>query len=187
VAAAPRERSAQGQQRTRSAMNARPAPLVCLLAAVAENGVIGRDNRLPWHLPDDLKRFKSLTLGKPILMGRKTFESIGKPLSGRTNLVLTRSPEWSQPGALGVHSLAEALERSGDAAELIVVGGAEVFRLALARARRIYLTRVHARVEGDTGFPDLDDRQWRESAREEHPADERHAYAMSFRVLERIV
>jgi dihydrofolate reductase len=160
-------------------------PVVSLLAAVADNGVIGRENRLPWHLPDDLKRFKSLTMGKPILMGRKTFESIGKALPGRTNLVLTRSQEWARPGAIVVHSVDQALERAGAATELIVVGGAEIYRLALPYAKRIYLTRVHSAVEGDTVFPPLAEREWRESEREEHPADDRHAFAMTFRVLQR--
>ena len=160
-------------------------PLVSLLAAVADNGVIGRDNRLPWHLPDDLKRFKALTLGKPILMGRKTFESIGRALPGRTNLVLTRTSGWSSPGTIGVHSLEEALARSDAAGELVVVGGSEIYRLALPCARRIYLTHVHAAVHGDTVFPVVAENEWRESLREEHPADERHPFAMSFCVLER--
>jgi dihydrofolate reductase len=160
-------------------------PTVSLLAAVADNGVIGRDNRLPWHLPDDLKRFKSLTMGKPILMGRKTFEAIGRPLPGRTNLVLTRSREWSSPGIVVVHSVAEALERAADAAELFVVGGAEIYRLALPYAQRIYLTRVHAAVAGDTVFPVVAEKEWHESEREEHPPDARHAFAMSFCVLQR--
>jgi dihydrofolate reductase len=166
-------------------VSAGSGPILSLLAAVAENGVIGRDHRLPWHLPDDLKRFKSLTMGKPILMGRRTFESIGRPLPGRTNLVLTRSRGWSSPGSVVVHSLDEAIARVGDAAELMVVGGAEVYRLALPRARRVHLTRVHSHVEGDALFPPLDGREWRETQREEHSADERHAYAMSFCVLER--
>ena len=168
-------------------MSARRAPLVSLLVAVAQNGVIGRGNRLPWHLPEDLKRFKSLTLGKPILMGRRTFESIGKPLPGRTNLVLTRSREWKRPGAIVVHSLDEAVARAGEADELVVIGGAEIYELALPRAGRLYLTRVHADIEGDTVLPPFDGREWRESAREEHPADERHAHAMSFSVLERVI
>ena len=167
-------------------MSARAGPLVSIFVAVAENGVIGRDGRLPWHLPDDLKRFKWLTMGKPMLMGRKTFESIGKPLPGRTSLVLTRSRAWSSAGAVVIHSLDEALERAGDAAELAVIGGADVYRLALPRARRLYITRVHAAVAGDAVFAPLDEREWRESERHEHPADERHAYAMSFCVLERV-
>jgi dihydrofolate reductase len=166
-------------------MSAGSRPIVSLLAAVAANGVIGRDNRLPWNLPDDLKRFKSLTVGKPILMGRKTFESIGKALPGRTNLVLTRSREWSSPGAVVVHSLDEALERAGDAADLVVVGGAEIYRVALPIAQQVYLTRVHAAVEGQTVFPTLKEEEWREVQREEHPADDRHAFAMSFCVLQR--
>ncbi len=167
--------------------------LISLIVAVAENGVIGRDNGMPWHLPDDLKRFKSLTMGKPMLMGRKTFEAIGKPLPGRTSLVLTRSHDWSAPGAVVVHSLDEAVVRAygvpvaqpGGVPELVCVGGAEVYRLALPRAYRIYLTQVLASVDGDTIFPRLDERAWRETHRELHPADARHAYAMAFRVLER--
>ena len=161
-------------------------PLVSLLAAVADNGVIGRDNGLPWHLPDDLKHFKALTLGKPILMGRRTFSSIGKPLAGRTNLVLTRAEEWRHPGVTAVHSIEAALEIAGDAPELVVIGGAEVYRLALPFARRIYLTRVHARVSGDTYLPELDPGAWREVQRQSHPIDERHAYPMTFVTLERL-
>ena len=161
---------------------------ITLLVAVAENGVIGRAGQLPWHLPADLKRFKSLTMGKPMLMGRRTFESIGRPLPGRTSLVLTHSARWAAPpGAILVHSVDEALAeaRNRGAAELAVIGGAEVFRLALPLARRIDLTRVHAQVSGDVYFPPLDPREWRETERLEHPADAQHAYAMTFSVLER--
>lgn len=163
-------------------------PLIALIVAVAENGVIGRAGQLPWHLPDDLKRFKALTMGKPMLMGRRTFASIGRPLPGRTSLVLTRSADWlPPPGALAVHTLEEALAeaRRLDAGELAVIGGAEVFRLALPLARRIDLTRVHAELSGDVYFPPLDPREWRETERIEHPADARHAHAMTFSVLER--
>jgi dihydrofolate reductase len=160
-------------------------PLVSLLVAAAENGVIGRDNTLPWHLSDDLRRFKALTLGKPMLMGRKTFESIGKPLPGRTSLVLSRSQDWARPGATVVHSLEQALERAGTAPELVVIGGAEVYRLALERAQRIYLTRVHEDVAGDTFFPPIDQSAWRETERQFHAPDSRHAHAFSFIVLER--
>ncbi|MGH8259422.1 MAG: dihydrofolate reductase [Steroidobacteraceae bacterium] len=160
---------------------------ISLIVAVAENDVIGRAGGLPWHLSDDLKRFKALTMGKPMLMGRKTFESIGRPLPGRTSLVLTRTAGWAAPaGAIVVTSMPEAIERTRDAPELAVIGGAEVFRLALPHARRIDLTRVHARVDGDTFFPPLDPREWRECSREEHPADERNAYATTFSVLERV-
>lgn len=169
-------------------------PVVSLIVAVAENGVIGRGGELPWHLPDDLKRFKALTMGKPMLMGRRTFESIGRPLPGRTSLVLTRSADWAEPpGVIKVQSLDEAIERTLAIAgsprgvpELTVIGGAEVFRLALPLARRIDLTRVHAEVSGDVFFPPLDPREWRETQRVEHPADARHAHAMTFSVLERV-
>ncbi len=165
-------------------------PRVTLIVAVAENGVIGHAGQLPWHLPDDLKRFKALTMGKPMLMGRRTFESIGRPLPGRTSLVLTHSTDWpAPPGVVVVHSVEEALvevRRSG-AAELAVIGGANVFLLTLPIARRIDLTRVHAEVSGDVYFPPLDPLEWRETQRTEHPADVRHAYAMTFSVLERRV
>jgi len=160
-------------------------PRIALLAAVADNGVIGRGNALPWRLPDDLKRFKALTLGKPVLMGRKTFESIGKPLPERVNLVLTRMRDWHGAGVHAVGTLDEAVARAGMAPELVVIGGAELYRLALPRARRIYLTRVHAEVPGDTSFPSIDAAQWREIESQWHAADERHAYAMTFITLER--
>jgi dihydrofolate reductase len=169
-------------------MSSNRDPTIALIVAVAENGVIGRAGQLPWHLPDDLKRFKALTMGKPMLMGRRTFESIGRPLPGRTSLILTHSANWvPPPGALAVHSIDAALAevQQRDARELAVIGGAEVFRLALPLARRIDLTEVHAEVEGDVYFPQLDPREWRETERVDHPADERHVYAMTFSVLER--
>ncbi|HTV79654.1 MAG TPA: dihydrofolate reductase [Steroidobacteraceae bacterium] len=158
---------------------------ISLLVAATENGVIGRDNGMPWHLPDDLKHFKALTLGKPVLMGRRTFESIGRPLPGRTNLVLTRDEHWGVPGATAVRDLQAALQAAGAATELVVAGGAQVYSLTLPRASRIYLTRIHAHIEGDTRFPALDPAHWRETSRELHPSDGRHAHAMSFITLER--
>ncbi len=160
------------------------APALALLVAASENDVIGRGGALPWHLPDDLKHFKALTLGKPMLMGRRTFESIGRPLPGRTSLVLTRSHGWASPGVQVVHSLDEALDACRGAFELAVIGGAEVFALCAPHAVRLYLTRVHAQLAGDTFLPPLG-AGWRESGRREHPADERHAYAMTFLTLER--
>lgn len=161
------------------------APTVSLIVAMAQNGVIGRGNALPWRLPEDLRRFKAATMGKPILMGRKTFESIGRPLPGRVNLVLTRDAAWSAPGALVVHSLEQALVRAGAAPELMVIGGAEIYRLVLPFARRIYLTHVHADVAGDTYFPAFDPAQWVDVACEARPADEHNAHAVSFLMLER--
>jgi dihydrofolate reductase len=153
--------------------------------AVADSGVIGRDNGLPWHLPDDLKRFKSLTLGKPIIMGRRTFDSIGRPLPGRQNIVMTRDTSYRHDGVTAVHDVDAAVRAAGDAAEIMVIGGAELFRLFLPRAGRVHLTRVHADVAGDVLWPALDQRQWQVVQRESHAADERHAYAMTFEVWEK--
>ena len=160
-------------------------PRISLLVAATENGVIGRDKGMPWHLPDDLKHFKALTLAKPVLMGRKTFDGIGRPLPGRTNLVLTRTPGWSAPGVTVVADLDAAIRAAGSAPELVVAGGAQVYALALPRATRIHLTRIHAVIASDTWLPEIADSEWRETARELHPVDARHPYAMSFVTLER--
>jgi len=160
-------------------------PFVSLIVAMAQNGVIGRDNALPWRLPEDLRRFKASTLGKPILMGRKTFESIGRALPGRSNFVLTRDRGWSAPGVAVVHSVEEALAQAAGAAELVAIGGAEIYRLVLPFARRIYLTHVHADVPGDTYFPEFDATQWADVECSMQPADERHAYPVTFVTLER--
>lgn len=163
-------------------MNAR---VITLIVAVADSGVIGRDNSLPWHLPEDLKRFKRLTLGKPIVMGRKTFESIGKPLPGRQNIVATRDPNYQREGVTVVHGVEEAVKAAGDAPEIMVIGGSDLFRLFLPRAGRIHLTRVHGNIAGDVLWPALDGREWAVVGREEYPADDRHAYAMTFEVWQR--
>ena len=170
---------------TQSPSEGRAHPSISLVVAVADNGVIGRDNALPWRLPEDLRRFKAITMGKPILMGRRTFDSIGRPLPGRTNLVLTRDRSWRADGVIPVGSIDEALERAAGAPELLVIGGAEVFRLVMPLAVRIHLTQVHASVPGDVEFPALDPAEWREVERSDHPADGRHAYAMTFVTLER--
>ena len=159
--------------------------MISIIVAISENGVIGSDNRLPWHLPDDLKRFKALSLGKPIVMGRRTFESIGRPLPGRTNIVVSRQPGLEIEGTVVARSLDAALAAAGTAPEIVVIGGAEIFRQVLARTDVIHLTRVHARVAGDVVFPELEPGQWRESAVEQHPADARHQYAFTFVTLQR--
>ena len=159
--------------------------IVTLIVAVADTGVIGRDNTLPWHLPEDLKRFKRLTMGKPIVMGRKTFESIGKPLPGRQNIVVTRDANYRRDGITVVHDAAGALRAAGDVPEIMVIGGAELFRSLLPRAARIHLTRVHGNIEGDVVWPELDSREWQVVGREEYAADERHAFPMTFEVIER--
>jgi len=160
-------------------------PQLALVVAMARNGVIGRGNGLPWHLPDDLKHFKALTMGKPILMGRTTYETIGRALPGRDNLVLTHKRGWQASGVSAVHSLSEALERAAQASELMVIGGAEVYRLTLPLAQSIYLTEVQADVEGDTFFPALQRSEWRELQSSTHPADARHAFGMRFVTLVR--
>jgi dihydrofolate reductase len=161
---------------------------ITLITAVAMNGVIGADGRMPWRLPADRARFNRLTGTKPILMGRRTWEYIGKALPGRLNLVLTRDPAWRGHGAMRVGSLDEALRVSSgiEAKELMVIGGAEVFREALPKAVRIHLTRVHTEAPGDARFPDLEPGEWIETEREERPADEQHAWAMTFVTLERV-
>lgn len=141
--------------------------LFCIVAA-ARNGVIGADNRLPWHLPADLRRFKALTMGKAMVMGRKTFESLPGLLPGRRHIVLTRRAGWSAEGAETAHDLDAALALAGSG-EVAVIGGAEIFALALPRARRLELTEVHADIAGDTFMPPLGP-GWRETGREEHEA-----------------
>ena len=153
-----------------------------LIAALDRNRGIGRGNALPWHLPDDLKHFKALTVGKPVLMGRKTAESLGRALPGRTNLVLTRRGEVPFEGMRAVASLDEALAVAGDeaAAELCVIGGGEIYRLLIGQADTLYLTWVEAEVPADTHFPEVDPAVWQESGSELHAADARHPYAFRF-------
>jgi dihydrofolate reductase len=156
-----------------------------LVVAVARNGVIGRDNQLPWKLPDDLAYFKRVTMGHPIVMGRRTWESIGKPLAGRKNIVVTHQPDYRAPGCTVVHSLEEAWKAAGDADEVCVIGGTTLFEESLPLADRIHLTEVEAEVEGDTFFPPFDRGEWDEREVERHPADARHAYPFRILVLER--
>lgn len=160
--------------------------MISIIVAVAQNGVIGAGNRLPWHLPDDLKRFKALSMAKPIVMGRRTFDSIGKPLPGRTNIVVSRQPGLAIEGTIVTPSLDAALVAAGAVPEVVVIGGAEIFRQVLPRTEVIHLTRVHARVAGDVVFPELDPGKWRETALEHHAADERHQYAFTIVTLERV-
>ncbi|HEU4603823.1 MAG TPA: dihydrofolate reductase [Steroidobacteraceae bacterium] len=160
-------------------------PKLSIVVAASDNNVIGVRNELPWHLPDDLRRFKALTMGKPVVMGRKTFESIGKPLPGRTNVVVTRQRDWSAPGCVIANSIADAIEHA-DAAEIMIIGGAQIFAEVLPQVNTIHLTRVDVRLDGDAFFPELAPSDWRETNREDHAADARHAYAFSFVTLERI-
>ena len=161
-------------------------PLLCLVAAVADNGVIGRGNALPWHLPADLAHFRRLTLDKTILMGRRTWDSLPGPLPRRRHLVLTRDPAFQSAGATPVGSLAEAIAAAMGEAQLMIVGGASVYAQALPQADWLYLTRVHARPVGDTWFPAWAPAAWQEVARRSHAADGRNSIPMTFLELHRI-
>ncbi len=150
--------------------------ILSLVVARADNGVIGRDNALPWRIPADLRHFKRLTVGKPVVMGRRTFESIGKALPGRHNIVLTRDPGWSAGGVTIAPNLAEAIAAAGlvpnaRAEEIMIIGGAQIYAEALPSARRVHLTEVHASPAGDTLLPAFDPARWSETAREDHAAD----------------
>jgi dihydrofolate reductase len=160
---------------------------VAMIAALSRNRVIGRDNALPWHLPEDLKYFKRVTMGKPLLMGRKTYESIGRALPGRTNIVLTRQPEFAAPGIVVVADPQQALElaRAEGAEELMVIGGEEIYRVMLPRCSRLYLTEVDVQAEGDAYFPDIDPAQWHQLRREAFPAGDAGGNGYSFVLLER--
>jgi dihydrofolate reductase len=159
---------------------------VAIVVAAAENGVIGAGNQMPWRLPDDLKRFKALTLGKPVVMGRKTYESIGKPLPGRANIVISRRSDLQLQGCTVVNSVPAAMAAAGDAQEIAIIGGAEIYAQALSSTDVVHLTRVHTTLAGDAWFPALDPAEWRERLIERHPADERHAFAFSFIEAQRI-
>jgi len=158
---------------------------ISLVVAVAANGVIGQGDRLPWHLPADLRHFRALTLGKPIVMGRRTHFSLGRPLPERRNIVLTRDKGFHALGCEVVHSVGEALAAVADAREVMVIGGADVYRQFLPLASRIHVTEVHAEFSGDTRFPDLRREDWVEVAREEHSADDRNPFRFDFVTLER--
>jgi dihydrofolate reductase len=158
---------------------------IVIVVAVAENGVIGRDNALPWRLSADLKRFRALTTGKPVLMGRKTYDSIGRALPDRTNIVVSRRAGLTIAGCIVVDSIERGLDAAGTAPEVAVIGGAALFAAVLPRTQTIHLTRVHADVPGDVFFPALDPGEWRETVLERHLSDARHTYEFSFVELER--
>ena len=158
---------------------------ISLIVAAASNDVIGSDGDLPWHLPDDLRNFKRLTTGKPIIMGRKTHESIGRPLPGRRNIVLTRDSSFAAPGCEVVASIQEALECVADADEVMIIGGGEIYAAFLPMADRVYLTRVYAEIEGDTRFAPLDGSAWQLIESDSHEADAEHIYAFDTMLFER--
>lgn len=159
-------------------------PSIVLVAAVSENGVIGRDGDMPWHLPADLKHFKKTTLGHPIIMGRRTWDSIGRPLPGRTNIVMTRDASFAAEGAHRAGSVSEAIGLCGDQSPIMVIGGGEIYKRFLPSADRIELTRVHVSVDGDTFFPELGD-QWNCHQSIKCPADELNPISMTFETWNR--
>jgi len=162
--------------------------IISLVVAASENNVIGKNNQLLWHLPKDMKFFKNVTWGMPVVMGRKTFASIGnKPLPGRPNIVITRQPGWTAEGVSVVNSVdaAAALAEQLNYKEIFIIGGGVIYMIAFDRANKIYMTRVHAELEGDTYFPVIEKNDWALTSNTDNPADEKHAYAYSFQLWER--
>ncbi len=157
-----------------------------LVVAMSRNGVIGHDGGLPWRLPGDLKHFKSVTMDNPIIMGRKTHESIGRELPGRLNIVVSRQADYRAPGCEVVNSLDAALTAAGEACEVMIIGGAALYAEALVRTQRIYLTEVHVDLDGDTEFPSIDRTAWSETERQCYAADDKNEYDYSFVVLDRM-
>lgn len=168
-------------------------PQLALVCALSRNRTIGMDNRLPWHLPRDLAHFKAVTLGHPIIMGRRTFDSIGRALPGRSNIVVSRQSDWVREGVTVVNSLEAAIvcaaeiARETGTSEIMLIGGASLYEQALPLAHRLYLTEVHADIPGDAFFPSLSFAEWREVCREEWPADDKNALACSFVNYERLI
>jgi len=159
--------------------------IISLIAAMAKNRVIGYHNQLPWHLPADLKHFKAITLGKPIVMGRKTYESIGKPLPERMNIILSTNASYQAPGCYVVSNLDEAIQAASIAEEILIIGGARIYQAYLPLVQRMYLTFIDAEVEGDAFFPQFDEQTWNVVSKEDYLSDERNSYNYSFVVLER--
>ena len=162
---------------------------ISLVVAAATNNAIGKDGKMPWHLPNDMKHFKNITWGMPVVMGRKTFESLGKVLPGRKNIVITRQPGWNVEGAIAVQKIDDALfvAKATDAKEVMVIGGGEIYKILFDKARRIYLTRVDAEPEADTFFPSLNPEEWYLVSQKNHEADEKNPFNYSFQIWERIV
>jgi len=162
--------------------------IISLVVAASDNNVIGKNNQLLWHLPKDMKFFKNVTWAMPVVMGRKTFEAIGnKPLSGRKNIVITRQAGWKADGVSVVNSVdaAATLAEQLNYKEIFIIGGGEIYLISFERANKIYMTRVHAELEGDTYFPVIEKNDWTLVSKSDNPADEKHAYAFSFQLWER--
>ena len=159
---------------------------ISIIAALDKNRVIGHNNALPWHLPPDLQHFKALTLGKPIIMGRKTFASIGRPLPQRRNIVISQQPNWHTPGCEAVTSLNAALKLTRDVVEVMIIGGAQIFTQAMPIAERLYLTLIDASFTGDVFFPAWDQAEWQETERSEHRSENQQNFSYAFVVLDRL-
>jgi dihydrofolate reductase len=161
--------------------------LLSLIVAATTNNVIGKNNDLPWRLPNDMKYFKNTTWGMPVIMGRKTFESMTEPLPGRTNIVITRQTNWKPEGAVVVNNLSDALfvAKDADSKEVFVIGGGEIFKDAIKKADRIYMTRIHTIIDGDAYFPEIEEKKWKLVSKRDCFADEKHKFDYSFQVWER--
>jgi dihydrofolate reductase len=157
-----------------------------IIVAMDRNRVIGKGDALPWHISSDLKNFKKITMGKPIIMGRKTHESIGRPLPGRENIILTRDKTYQVEGCTVLHSMDELLKHCKDVDEVMITGGSEIYKMSLEQATRLYLTEVHTEIEGDTFFPKFDRSEWKELSREDFKVDEKNEFDYSFVLLERV-
>ncbi len=163
------------------------AVVISFIVAVSENNVIGKDNKLPWYLPTDMKYFKNMTWGMPVVMGRKSFDALGKSLMGRTNIVITRNKNWKADGVEVVQSIDQAITLASqtDAKEIYIIGGGEIFQAAMPSADKIYRTLVHENFEGDAFFPEIKQEEWKLVSNRDCEPDEKNAYALSFQVWER--
>jgi len=159
---------------------------ISIIVAMSSNGVIGREGELPWHLSADLKHFKTITMGKPIVMGRITHESIGRPLPGRENIILSRDPAYQAKGCTVFNDLDDIFQRCSEFDEIMIVGGSDLYARALPLAGKLFITEVHTEIEGDTCFPEFDRAQWQETERQDFSADEKNEFDYSFVVLEKV-
>ena len=161
---------------------------ISLVVAASENNAIGKNNQLIWHLPNDLKFFKNTTWGFPVIMGRKSFESVNKPLPGRTNIVITTNLDWKVETVIVVKNLKDAIQKAAEtnSKQIFIIGGGEIYKQSMDIADSIYITRVHADLEGDTFFPEIDKSKWKLTSNQDFEADEKHAYSYSFQIWEKI-
>ena len=162
--------------------------IISLVVAASQNNAIGKDNQLLWHLPNDLKFFKNITWGFPVIMGRKTYEAVNKPLPGRTNIVVTTNTSWNAETVIAVSNLKEAIQKAAEtnSKQIFIIGGGEIYKQSMDIADSIYITRVHAELKGDTFFPVIDESKWQLTSNQDFEADEKHAYSYSFQIWEKI-